>query len=79
MSDRLTDEQVSNRQIARALGVAPATVDRDLASNEALGKEKANSINGGSVTGASNEAPAGLTGAQAARLVSRRETGDSVQ
>jgi N6-adenosine-specific RNA methylase IME4 len=60
---------ISNRQIARTLGVGPATIDRDIASNEAA-------INGSSSDAVSpnalNEAPT-LSGRQAAVTVDRRE------
>jgi transposase len=59
----------SNRQIAKTLGVGAATVDRDVASNEARGRKKVNETKGRS---ASNEA---FSGERAAKLVERRETG----
>jgi hypothetical protein len=53
----------------KTLGVGAATVDRDVASNEARGRKKVNETKGRS---ASNEA---FSGERAAKLVERRETG----
>jgi N6-adenosine-specific RNA methylase IME4 len=63
--------KVSNRQIARTLGVGSKTVDRDLASNDAGESQKSLENKTG---GASNDARPELTGEQAAKLVERRAT-----
>jgi hypothetical protein len=61
----------SNRQIARTLGVAPATVNRDVASNEAGAKEITRKTASRVNDTASNEAPATLTGEEAARAAQK--------
>ncbi len=64
--------KASNRQIAKTLGVAPATIDRDVASNEAPVIKNVSKNNNKESGDATNEALE-LSGAQAARLVERRE------
>jgi hypothetical protein len=59
--------KVSNRGIAKALGVGSRTIDRDIAPNDAPRGKTASRINGG---GAPNDA---MSGDQAAKLVQRRE------
>ena len=60
---------LSNRQIARTLGVADMTVGRDLATNVAPADGDSKAIGS---PGATNVAP-GLTGREAAQAVDRRE------
>lgn len=61
--------QISNRAIGDALGVAPATIDRAAASNEAPDAGKAQG-NGGRA--ASNEAPGAAAGRRDARIIGQR-------
>jgi N6-adenosine-specific RNA methylase IME4 len=58
----------SNRQIARTLGVGKDTVSRDLGANTPLADENAKESNG-TKTSAGANAPAALTGAEAAKRV----------
>ena len=63
---------MSNRAIAKALGVNPSTIDDDIAGKPAGGKTKGkkNKEPGGDTAG--NPAP-GLTGADAAKTVAKTE------
>jgi len=69
---KAADASVSNRRIARMLGVHPSTVDEDVAGNPARGQKNANENNGAENASAGNPAP-GLSGAQVAGIVARRE------
>lgn len=62
--------EVSNRQIAKVLGIGEATVRRDAAPSDALTAKKASQINEAKAPAASNGA---LSGAAAAKLVGRAE------
>jgi N6-adenosine-specific RNA methylase IME4 len=66
---------VSNRQIAKVLGVGATTVRRDTAPVGAPTDEKPSDINEGKAATAPNGAPPALAGAAAAKLVARREEG----
>jgi len=68
--------EVSNRQIARTLGVGHDTVDRDL-GRENAGANAPTRLQTPSeaARAAGAHAPSGPTGTQAAKLVERRETG----
>jgi IS30 family transposase len=69
---KVLQPKASNRQIANTLGVAPATVDRDIASNEAPKPKESKETASSSSTAASNEAPpAKLSGADAAQAVEK--------
>jgi ParB family chromosome partitioning protein len=48
--------EISNRQIARTLGVGSKTVDRDLASDDAAARDNSGEINAPASGGASNDA-----------------------
>jgi hypothetical protein len=61
--------KVSNRQIAKTLGVGSRTIDRDIAPNGAPRGKKANKTKGG---GAPNGA---LSGTEAARVVAADREG----
>jgi hypothetical protein len=61
---------VSNRQIGRTLGVGARSIDRDVASNDAVHSEIINETNGAENVSAPNGAR-GYSGAQAAELVER--------
>jgi hypothetical protein len=63
---------VSNRQIARTLGVDPQTVNNDVAENSAPNQRKPREIKAPKSDGAENSAPA-LSGREAAAAVNRRE------
>jgi N6-adenosine-specific RNA methylase IME4 len=65
---------VSNRQIARTLSVDESTIRDDLAGNSAHRKKSAKENNERETGSAGNPARA-LSGAQAAKIVQRRETG----
>jgi N6-adenosine-specific RNA methylase IME4 len=70
--------KVSNRQIAKALGVGSSTVDRDTAPNGAAAGKKPNTINEAKKPPAPNGAPA-LSGAAAAKAVEAKETKEERQ
>jgi hypothetical protein len=57
--------EVSNRSVAKALGVHSVTIDRDVAANAAAEQGKQKESQGG---GAANAAPT-LGGAEAARMI----------
>jgi N6-adenosine-specific RNA methylase IME4 len=66
---------LSNRRIAKALGVDEGTIRRDTAAeNSAALDERLNENNGPARPAAGNSAPRELSGVQAAKLVERRET-----
>jgi hypothetical protein len=69
---------VSNRQIARTLGVSDMQIGRDLATNVAPDAETAKENNRSKTPSATNVAR-GFSGAQAAKLVERRETGKAAR
>jgi N6-adenosine-specific RNA methylase IME4 len=62
--------KVSNRQIAKTLGVAGETIDRDVATNVAPAGKNVNLSKGGKHSPATNVAPT-LSGAVAAKTVER--------
>jgi N6-adenosine-specific RNA methylase IME4 len=69
--------KVSNRAIAKTLGVAEGTVRKDVAENYALAPERG--AQGGALerTDAQNYAPSELTGEQAAKLAYRKSSGSA--
>jgi N6-adenosine-specific RNA methylase IME4 len=62
----------SNRQIAKVLGVNRSTVDRDTGANAPLADKKTSKINADQTDAGAN-APPILAGADAAKLVARKE------
>jgi N6-adenosine-specific RNA methylase IME4 len=64
--------KVSNRKIAKVLGVGETTIRRDAAPSGAGDAQKVNQNKGAKDAAAPNGAP-GLTGAEAARVVARAE------
>jgi hypothetical protein len=64
--------------IAKALGVSPATVDRDVASKEARGSKKTSENKPGKGGGATNEARKERSGTEAAAAVVERAEIDRV-
>jgi len=67
---KLLQPDLSNRQIAKAIGVSDMTVGRDLATDVASGEENAKKISGAKTNGATSVA---LDGFAAAKLVRRRD------
>ncbi|SIO54823.1 hypothetical protein SAMN05443247_07911 [Bradyrhizobium erythrophlei] len=70
--------KLSNRAIAKVLGVDESTLRADAAGNPASDKKKSNEAKGGSVPPAGNPAP-GLSGAAAAAAVASKENKDERQ
>ncbi|WP_051346656.1 hypothetical protein [Bradyrhizobium sp. th.b2] len=70
--------KVSNRAIAKSLGVNRSTVDRDTGANAPPTTRKASNINGGQTRAGAN-APPVLTGAVAARTVEAKESKEERQ
>jgi N6-adenosine-specific RNA methylase IME4 len=66
---------VSNRQIARTLGVEHRTIDRDLGANAPRPSDSTSKNNAGDATSGANAPPPELTGAQAAQLARRKVVG----
>lgn len=74
--------KVSNRSIAKALGVGRSTVDRDTGPNGPASPKKLNQISAGKAPSGPNgpppkqlPAPAATSGLQAAKIVERRTSG----
>jgi N6-adenosine-specific RNA methylase IME4 len=65
---------VSNRQIARTLGVDHRTVDHDAGENSPRASEKIKQNNDSQASSGENSPPTDFTGERAAKLVLRRET-----
>jgi N6-adenosine-specific RNA methylase IME4 len=64
--------KVTNRQIARTLGVDEGTVSNDAAEKSADGRKNVNLISAAKHAAAEKSAPPGLTGTQVAKIARRR-------
>jgi N6-adenosine-specific RNA methylase IME4 len=71
--------KVTNRQIARTLGVDEGTVRNDAAENSADSRKSVNPVSAAKAASAEKSAPPGLTGAEVAKIARRRESMFSVR
>jgi hypothetical protein len=67
--------EISNRQVAKVIGVNPSTVDEDVAAGKpAVRETRASNNKASKKADAGNPAPAALSGAAAAKALESKET-----